>query len=35
MTFGDFEKVPNRIKPLEDYVRVGGGLMMIGGYLFF
>jgi len=34
-TFSDFERVPNRLQLIEDYVRGGGGLLMIGGYLSF
>lgn len=34
-TFDDFEQVPNRLQLLEDFVRAGGGLIMIGGYLSF
>ena len=31
----DGQTVPNRLKIIEQYVRFGGGLMMIGGYLSF
>jgi uncharacterized membrane protein len=34
-TFSDFERVPNRLQLVEDYVRGGGSLLMIGGYLSF
>ena len=34
-TFDEFEEVPNRLKLLEDFVRAGGGLIMVGGYLSF
>ena len=34
-TFADFERVPDRLQLVEDYVRGGGGLLMIGGYLSF
>lgn len=34
-TFDDLEQVPNRLQLLEDFVRAGGGLIMIGGYLSF
>jgi len=34
-TFDDFEQVTNRIQLIEDYVRAGGGLVMIGGYLSY
>jgi len=34
-TFEQFERVPNRLQLLEDFVRAGGGLVMIGGYLSF
>jgi uncharacterized membrane protein len=34
-TFDDFEQVPNRLQLLEDFVRAGGGLIMVGGYLSF
>jgi len=34
-TFDDFERVPNRLQLLEDFVRAGGGLIMVGGYLSF
>lgn len=34
-TFDDFEQVPNRIQLIEDYVRAGGGLVMVGGYLSY
>lgn len=34
-TFDDFEQVPNRIQLFEDYVKAGGGLVMVGGYLSF
>ncbi|MGS4946407.1 glutamine amidotransferase [Meridianimarinicoccus sp. RP-17] len=29
------ERVPNRLKAIEAYVRGGGGLIMVGGYLTF
>lgn len=34
-TFTDFERLPNRLQLLDDYVKAGGGLLMIGGYLSF
>lgn len=34
-TFDDFEQIPNRLFLLDDYVRNGGGLIMVGGYLSF
>jgi uncharacterized membrane protein len=34
-TFDEFEQVPNRLQLLEDFVRAGGGLIMVGGYLSF
>lgn len=34
-TFSDFEQVPNRLQLIEDFVRAGGGLLMVGGYLSF
>ncbi len=33
--FNEFEEVQNRIQLFEDYVRVGGGLTMVDGYLTF
>ncbi len=34
-TFDEFQRVPDRIQLFEDYVRAGGGLAMVGGYLSF
>ncbi len=34
-TFNDFERRPNRLELLDRYVRDGGGLLMIGGYMSF
>lgn len=34
-TFDEDEEIPNRLQLLEDFVRAGGGLIMIGGYLSF
>ena len=34
-TFTDFERIPNRLELLDDFVRAGGGLLMVGGYLSF
>ena len=34
-TFDDFERLPNRIRLLEEFVSAGGGLVMVGGYLSF
>lgn len=34
-TFARFESRPNRLAVLRDWVRAGGGLAMIGGYLSF
>jgi uncharacterized membrane protein len=34
-TFARFEAKPNRLAVLRDWVRAGGGLAMIGGYLSF
>jgi uncharacterized membrane protein len=34
-TFDNFEQHPNRIRLLEEFVRAGGGLVMVGGYLSF
>jgi uncharacterized membrane protein len=34
-TFKKFDKQPNRLQLLSDYVRAGGGLLMIGGYLSY
>jgi uncharacterized membrane protein len=34
-TFARFEARPNRLAALRDWVRAGGGLGMIGGYLSF
>lgn len=34
-TFDDFERLPNRLRLLDAFVRDGGGLLMIGGYLSF
>jgi uncharacterized membrane protein len=34
-TFDEFERRPNRIRLLEEFVRAGGGLAMVGGYLSF
>jgi uncharacterized membrane protein len=34
-TFENFERNPNRIQLLEEFVRAGGGLAMVGGYLSF
>jgi len=34
-TFDEFEQVPNRLHLIEDFVRAGGGLLMVGGYLSF
>ena len=34
-TFGSSRALPNRLEVIADYVRHGGGLVMIGGYLTF
>ncbi len=34
-TFSRFKALPNRLDALEAYVRQGGGLIMVGGYLTF
>lgn len=34
-TFDNFERHPNRLQLLEDFVQAGGGLAMVGGYLSF
>jgi uncharacterized membrane protein len=34
-TFGRSEAVPNRLEALAAYVRGGGGLLMVGGYMSF
>lgn len=34
-TFSDGTRRPNRLRLLEEYVRDGGGLLMVGGYLSF
>jgi uncharacterized membrane protein len=34
-TFERSESIPNRLASIEEYVRDGGGLLMIGGYLSF
>ena len=34
-TFGDGTRRPNRLQLLDDFVRDGGGLLMVGGYLSF
>lgn len=34
-TFDEFERIPNRLQLLEDFVSAGGGLAMVGGYLSF
>jgi uncharacterized membrane protein len=34
-TFSEFERNPNRIQLLHDYVNAGGGLLMVGGYMSF
>lgn len=34
-TFEEFEQVPNRLRLIEDFVKAGGGLLMVGGYLSF
>lgn len=34
-TFTHSLKTPNRLKVIRDYVKFGGGLLMIGGYLTF
>jgi len=34
-TFEQSRRAPNRLHAVEEYVRAGGGLLMIGGYLSF
>lgn len=34
-TFDSFERIPNRLQLTEDFVKAGGGLIMVGGYLSF
>lgn len=34
-TFSDGTRRPNRLQLLDDYVRAGGGFLMVGGYLSF
>ena len=34
-TFSDSRSLPNRLDVIADYVRGGGGFVMIGGYLTF
>lgn len=34
-TFARFRPTPNRLDVLRDYVRQGGGLIMVGGYMTF
>lgn len=34
-TFAQFKRTPNRVKLLAEWVRGGGGLCMVGGYLTF
>ena len=34
-TFSRFRPAPNRLEALRDYVRQGGGLIMVGGYMTF
>jgi uncharacterized membrane protein len=34
-TFDEFERRPNRLRLIEEFVRAGGGLAMVGGYLSF
>lgn len=34
-TFTEYQQVPNRLRLLNDYVKAGGGLLMVGGYLSF
>lgn len=34
-TFNRSQRTPNRLKLLADWVRAGGGLVMVGGYLTF
>ncbi|GAB1483251.1 glutamine amidotransferase [Treponema sp.] len=34
-SFGEFQRTPNRLELLKNYVAEGGGLCMIGGYLTF
>jgi uncharacterized membrane protein len=34
-TFVRSRRLPNRLRAIRDYVRAGGGLVMIGGYLTF
>ena len=34
-TFQEFERLPDRLQLIEEFVRAGGGLLMIGGYLSF
>ena len=34
-TFGDSRALPNRLDAIADYVRSGGGFVMIGGYMTF
>lgn len=34
-TFTQSEKVPNRLKMIQEYVKEGGSFLMIGGYLSF
>jgi len=34
-TFSDFERQPNRLDLIQEYVQSGGSLLMIGGYMSF
>jgi uncharacterized membrane protein len=34
-TFARSQPLPNRLEAIRDYVRAGGGLVMVGGYLTF
>lgn len=34
-SFDRFERIPNRLELLDSFVRAGGGLVMIGGYMSF
>lgn len=34
-TFDEFERTADRMRLIDDFVRAGGGLLMVGGYLSF
>lgn len=34
-TFDDLDRTANRVRLIEEFVRAGGGLVMVGGYLSF